>query len=569
MDFSKVNLADHQDLAREIIKRASKENFKNRRDFEKFRNGVIKEYDGRIFHNLYLVRAYRDLLKEGKIKENIELLDLIQKRKVRTMSGVTPVTVMTKPFPCQGKCIYCPTDIRMPKSYLISQPAAQRGFRQQFNPYTQVFVRLKALMMTGHEVSKVELRVLGGTWSNYEKQYQTWFLKRCLQAMNEFYEQIGDERTDDMANLIKKKEVKSYLGSESVNTVEMKSLGGSHLSFDEVVKENETAKVRCIGINIETRPDCIDPAEVRRLRRLGVTKVEMGVQTTDDKVQEITERGHGLEAVRIATQYLKNAGFKIGYHMMPNLPGSTVDIDKKMIGELFSDKDYQPDYLKIYPCMVLPKAQLVTWYREGRYKSYDDETLEEVLYENMRDVPEWCRIDRVARDIPANEIESGSKFSNIRQKLEHRMAKEGRPCRDIRSREIAGGEIIPEDIELVVREYEANDGIEEFLAYEDFKQDKLIALLRLRFPGKTVLKALKGAALIREVHVYGKQIAVGKREKGRKQHLGWGTRLMNDAEDMAKKNGFKKIAVIAGIGTREYYRKFGYRLQGTYMVKSL
>lgn len=566
MDFSKINLADHQELAREIMLRASERTFKNRREFERFRNSLIKKRKGEVFHNLYFVEAYRNLLKEGAIEPNEELLDLVQKRKVRTMSGVTPVTVMTKPFPCQGKCIYCPTDIRMPKSYLVSQPAAQRGFRQQFNPYTQVFVRLKALMMTGHEVSKVELRVLGGTWSNYEKQYQTWFLKRCLQAMNEFYDQIGDKRTDDMANLVREKTVKSFIGEESVNTVEMKSLGGARLSWDEVVKENETSKVRCIGINIETRPDCIDEAEVKRLRRLGVTKVEMGVQTTDDKVQEITERGHDLQAVRDATVLLKDAGFKIGYHMMPNLPGTTIDLDKKMIGELFEDEGYQPDYLKIYPCMVLPKAQLVRWYREGRYKSYDDETLEEILYQNMRDVPEWCRIDRVARDIPANEIESGSKFSNIRQKLEHRMVEEGRPCRDIRSREIGADSVNSDDIELVVREYEASGGTELFLAYEDVKKDKLVALLRLRLPGRTFIRELDKAALVREVHVYGKQIAVGKKEKGRKQHVGWGTKLMNDAERIASERGYKKLAVIAGIGTREYYKKFGYELDGTYMV---
>lgn len=569
MDFSKINLADNQDLAREIISRAVKRRFKDRREFEKFRNSVIKEKKGQVFHNLYLVRAYRDLLKEGKIEESDHVLDLIQKRKVRTMSGVTPVTVMTKPFPCQGKCIYCPTDIRMPKSYLVSQPAAQRGFRQRFNPYTQVFVRLKALLMTGHEISKVELRVLGGTWSNYEKQYQTWFLKRCLQAMNEFHEQIGDSRTDDMANLVRKKKISSYLGNESVNTVEMKSVAGSKLSWEDVVKENENAKVRCIGINIETRPDCITRSEVRRLRRLGVTKVEMGVQTTDDEVQKITERGHGLQAVRDATALLKDAGFKIGYHMMPNLPGSSIDLDKKMVGDLFKDSSYQPDYLKIYPCMVLPKAQLVTWYREGRYKSYDDEILEEVLYENMKSVPEWCRIDRVARDIPSNEIESGSKFSNIRQKLEARMLEEGSPCRDIRSREVGGDSVDLANIKLVVREYRASGGKEIFLSYEDLTSDKLLALLRLRFPGNPFIPELDGAALIREVHVYGKQAGVGKKLDGRKQHVGWGTRLMNDAKVFAKKSGYNRLAVIAGIGTREYYKKFGYKLQGTYMCLNI
>lgn len=568
MDFAKINLKDNQELARIIIREASKQTFATRRDFEVFRNKLIKKHKGEIFHNLYFVQAYKDLLDEGEIEPNDSLKSLIQKRGIRTMSGVAPVTVLTKPYPCQGKCIYCPTDIRMPKSYLPSQPAAQRAYRQQFNPYTQVFVRLKALLMTGHEVSKVELRIIGGTWSAYPKRYQKWFIKMCLQAMNEFYDVISDPLTDNMENLIESKEVSSLYGKDTVNMVILKPKS-SIRSFEEVVKVNESAKVRCIGINIETRPDCIDKNEVRRLRSLGVTKIEMGVQTTDDRVQKITKRGHDLHAVKVATGLLKDAGFKISYHMMPNLPGSTVEIDKKMIGELFSDNDYQPDYLKIYPCMVVPKAQLFAWYKRGEFQPYDDQTLEEVLLEEMRNVPEWCRIDRVARDIPAPDIEAGSKVSNIRQILEKRLESEGTPCRDIRSREVMNSLVNPDDIELVVRKYEANSGVEYFLSFEDLKADKLIALLRLRFPHNTFLSELKNSTLIREVHVYGKQIPVGKHLSGENQHVGWGRRLMIEAEKLSKQSGFKKIAIIAGIGTREYYKKHGYCLEGTYMVKDI
>jgi elongator complex protein 3 len=509
----------------------------------------------------------------------------------------------------------------MPKSYLISQPAAQRGFRQRFDPYSQTFVRLKALEMEGHEVSKVELRILGGTWSSYPRQYQTWFVKRCLQAMNE-YEQLQErdssppaERAGAPVGMTKrdrihtvKKSVKTPRGDsvqiDEVNTLMVKSLA-TGVSLAESIKTNETAQVRCIGINIETRSDHIDQAEIRRLRMLGVTKVEMGVQTTDNRVQELTRRGHDLQSVKDATRLLKDAGFKIGYHMMPNLPGSTPEMDKKMIGELFTDADYQPDYLKIYPCVVIPRTSLAVQYRRGDFKPYDDETLKEILLQNLRDVPEWCRIDRVARDIPADEIEAGTKISNIRQILEAQLIREGTPCRDIRSREVSGSEFRVEDVKLVRRQYAASvlgypneqrlntlrcehlsersewrseqsftiagnsRGVEHFLSYEDLKQDKLIALLRLRFPGKTFLSELKGAALIREVHVYGKQIAVGDKGSENKQHMGWGTKLMLEAERIAKEAGFKKMAVIAGIGTREYYRKMGYRLEGTYMVKEL
>lgn len=566
MDFSKIDLSDNQELARLIITKAVGETFSKRSDFEKFRNKLIKQNKGRIFHNLYFIKAYNDLIKEGGIKPNSNLLELIQKRSVRTMSGVAPVTVLTKPFPCPGRCVYCPTDVRMPKSYLPSQPAAQRAFRQQFDPYTQVFVRLKAMQMIGHQVSKVELRVIGGTWSSYPRKYRKWFLKRCLLAMNEFPLQIG--KGDRIEEITKTQEIESEYGVDVVNTVVLSSLDGRK-SWKRVVVENETAEVRCIGINIETRPDFIDEDEVKLLRAYGVTKVEMGVQTTSDDVQRQTKRGHDLESVRRATTLLKDSGFKIGYHMMPNLPGSSIDLDKKMIGELFEGDSYQPDYLKIYPCVVIPGTELSSIYRMGDFKPYDDETLEEVLYENMQSVPEWCRIDRVARDIPSDELEAGFKRSNIRQILDKRLEAEGIRSRDIRSREIGKSEFNLEDIELVVRNYDASGGKEVFLAYEDVKNDKIVALLRLRFPGKTFINELKGAALMREVHVYGKQIPVGQRIKGGKQHVGWGSTLMKKSESLAKKAGFSKMAVISGIGTREYYRKKGYKLEGSYMIKNL
>ncbi|MEK7547803.1 MAG: tRNA uridine(34) 5-carboxymethylaminomethyl modification radical SAM/GNAT enzyme Elp3, partial [Patescibacteria group bacterium] len=522
MDFSKINLDDNQVLAREIIEEANNQNFKNRHDFEKFRNSLIKKHKGRIFHNLYFIRAYNDLLKEGKIAENQNLLSLIRKRSVRTLSGVAPVTVMTKPFPCPGRCVYCPTDVRMPKSYLPSQPAAQRAFRQRFNPYTQVFVRLKALHMTGHKISKVELRVIGGTWSAYPKRYQKWFIKQSLQALNEFSEQVRSKKISQMKDLIKENIVKSPYGEDKVTTVVLKPLNGSS-KFEDVVKINETSDVRCIGINIETRPDFIDEKEVRLLRSLGVTKVEMGVQTVDDEVQKITCRGHDLACVKRATKLLKDAGMKVGYHMMPNLPGSTVALDKRMVGELFTDEGYQPDYLKIYPCVVVAKSKLAIDFKKGLYKPYDESVLKDVLLAEMKDVPPWCRIDRIARDIPSTELIAGFKSSNIRQILEKELIEKGIPCRDIRSREVKNEEV--SNVELVVRKYSASGGEELFLSYEDVMKDKLVALLRLRFPSKTFLPELKNAALIREIHVYGKQIAVGEKDKGESQHVGWGTKL--------------------------------------------
>lgn len=387
--------------------------------------------------------------------------------------------------------------------------------------------------------------------------------------MNEFHLQTDRGQTDRMGDITKEETVDSAYGSDKVNTVILKPLNKKNQTWEQIVKENETAAVRCIGINVETRSDFIDEEEVKRLRYLGVTKVEIGVQTTDDRVQEITKRGHDLKSVIEATGLLKDSGFKISYHMMPNLPGSTPEIDKKMVGELFSDDKYQPDYLKIYPCVVVPKSILSSIYRKGLFKTYDDKTLEDILLQEIKDVPEWCRIDRIARDIPSTDIESGFKSSNIRQILEERLRKMGKPCRDIRAREIQNTIVDPTHVELVVRKYMAQGGQEFFMSYEDVKQDKLVALLRLRFPRETFIPELKGAALIREVHVYGKQIAIGDKGKGEKQHVGWGTRLMEEAERLAREAGYKKMAVIAGIGTREYYAKKGYKLSGTYMVKML
>jgi len=565
MDFSKLNLKDHQLLAREIVLEAINRHFKDRRDFQVFRNTIIKKRKGQIFHNLYFIKAYQDLIKENKIKPNPEFLALIQKRSVRTMSGVAPVTVLTKPYPCPGACVYCPTDVRMPKSYLPSQPAAQRAFRQQFDPYTQVYVRLKALRMTGHEVSKVELRVIGGTWSAYPKQYQIWFLKRCLQAMNEFTKKIETQETD----IIKKIVIKSEYGQDEVHTLIIKSLTKGAIRWDALVKQNETSQVRCIGINIETRPDWINKTEVHRLRYLGITKVELGVQTLNDDVYKITKRGHTVHQTVLATRLLKDAGFKIGYHMMPNLPGSNPKMDREMIHNLFNSDLFQPDYLKIYPCVVLPKTQLSKMYQDGEFKPYSDAVLSDILQDNILAVPEWCRLDRLARDLPANELEAGFTTSNIRQVLESRLTELNLRCREIRCREIKGDKFDVKNINFIQRHYLASRGEEYFLSYEESKLDKIIGLLRLRFPYKTFMRDLTGVAIIREVHVYGRQIAVGKNSKTNKQHQGWGSKLLIKAEEIAKNKGFNKIAIIAGIGTRGYYSKRGYQLCGTYMLKTL
>ena len=539
MEYSKLNLDQNKEIAQEIIQLACEKGISDRKDFEKLRNSIVKKNKAVIFSNLYFIKAYKDLLLESKIDESCNLMSILRKRSVRSKSGVASVSVLMKPFPCPGKCIYCPSDSRMPKSYLVNQPAAQRAFRQKFDPYNQVNIRLRALSLTGHEVSKIELRIIGGTFSAYKKQYQKWFIKRCLLAMNEF---------------------------KSLN--DRKSRGHRNEKYETVVKLNEKSNVRCIAIDIETRPDFITADECKRLRILNVTKVELGIQSIYDSVQKLTNRGHYYAEVVNATKLLRDAGFKISFHVMPNLPGTTKQMDMEMAEKLFSDDNLKPDFVKIYPCVVLRGTVLEKWYKDRKYNPYNDVDLFDVLYEYLKLVPEYCRVDRVLRDIPANDIVAGSLLSNFRQLLDVQSLKDKIHFKDIRSREISDFKFDLKNVKLLERKYIASDGIEYFLSYEDVKNDKLLAMLRLRLTKNSYLNVLKNAAIIRELHVYGQQIPVGRKSDNLNvQHFGFGKKLMKRAESIAKEAGFKKVAVISGLGVREYYRKLGYVLRDTYLLK--
>jgi elongator complex protein 3 len=335
--------------------------------------------------------------------------------------------------------------------------------------------------------------------------------------------------------------------------------------------KNESAVSRMIGVSIETRPDYITDYEIVRLRKLGVTKVEIGVQHLDDDVLKLTKRDMKIERVKRATELLRNAGFKIVYHMMPNLPGSSIERDISMFGELFSGKDFHPDMLKIYPCMVLEGTELYKDYQQGKYTPYTDAELVEVLAGAYGLIPPYVRVLRVIRDIPATYIKAGSHISNLREQVEKVMRERGTPPRDIRAREIREGKVNPDDFELVERTFETQTGREYFFSWENKATDKLVSFTRLRLPERTqepLLPVLKDAALIRELHTYGRHIRVGI-EGVQGQHVGFGRQLLQHAEGVARESGYKKLAVISGIGVRDYYRKLGYRLEGTYMVKYL
>ncbi len=495
--------------------------------------------------NAEMLAFYKDGLEGGEETVNIDAELTMKKFKVRSNSGVAVVSLLTKPFPCPGRCTYCPTEERMPKSYLSKEPAAARALANNFDPYAQVTNRLRALAMNGHATDKIEMIVIGGTWSFYHPVYQEEFLAECFRACNNF------GLPEDMQT------------------------GKMTKSLAELQTDNETAPTRIIGLSIETRPDYITRYELERLRALGVTKVEIGVQHLDDEIFKKTKRDMKIVQVKEATERLRNAGFKVVYHMMPNLPGSSIEQDIKMFGELFSSEDYHPDMLKVYPCMVLEGSELFDTWKEGGFVPYTDEELVHVLVEAKKQVPKYVRIIRVIRDIPATYIQAGSKVSNLRQWLEMDMKKNNWRCKCIRCREVRGMLVDPKDFPLTHAEYRTKTGREFFLSFEEVNEGKLASFLRLRLPDNRgaefiggPLEVLHDAALVRELHTYGRMATIGE-EGTQSQHLGFGKQLLIEAERIAKEAGYKKVAIISGIGVREYYKNRGYTLEGTYMVKYL
>lgn len=495
-------------------------------ELKRVKSEVAKEFGIGMVPNASLVAAYSQMIQEGSVQRNDQLWQLFTKRKIRNLSGVAVITVLTKPYYCPGRCVYCPTEARMPKSYLANEPGAARALRNEFDPYKQVQSRLESLHANGHSTDKCELIVLGGTWTVYPKKYQTWFLRRCFDAFNETPAR----------------------------------------SWREAKHKNEIAPHRVIGLTLETRPDHIDEAEARRLRWLGCTRVQLGVQTTDQAVLDLIKRDQTNEQVIHATRLLKEAGFKISHHYMQGLPGATMASDIKTIEDAFQTPDFQPDHIKIYPTVVVKSAVLYRWWKEGKYTPYTPEELTRLLIEIKRRVPEWVRIERLIRDIPGDSIIAGNTTTNLRQL----MQQTGVECRCIRCREPRDAAVTLADVELVRRDYEASGGREVFLSYESHDRKTLYAFTRLRLQRLQHhwLPVLQDAAIIREIHTYGKLVPLAQ-EHGEVQHIGFGRRLMAEAERIAKEEGYYRIVVIAGIGVREYFRKLGYTLEDEYMVKML
>ena len=468
-----------------------------------------------------------DILARADESVYDSVLPLLQLKPSRTASGVAVVAVMTSPFPCpHGKCIYCPggVDNGSAQSYTGREPAALRAAQHSFDPYSQTTARIEQLRAIGHPTDKVDLIIMGGTFTARDRAYQEEFIKGCFDGMN---------------------------GTIS-NTLE------------EAQRLNETADSRCIGLTVETRPDYFYDEQIDFSMHLGATRVELGVQILDDDILEGVKRGHGVREVAESTAMARRAGLKIVYHFMPGLPGATPERDYESFRQAFSDDRFMPDMLKIYPTLVIKGTELYDMWKRGEYTPYTlEETVELLARVKSEIIPPWVRIQRIQRDIPAPLIEAGVKKSHLRSLVQERLREEGKRCGCIRCREIGRAEpvsrsITPESSDLIVRKYTASGGEERFISYE--YDDRIVGFLRLRL-GET--------ATIRELKVFGSLVPISEHRDGGVQHRGFGENLLEIAENAAADRGYEKIRVTSGIGVREYYRKNGYRLERPYMVKEI
>ena len=549
-----------------------------------------------------LVAAYNEMVDNGEMQPSGELLAKIRMKPVRTLSGVTTVTVLTKHYPCPGKCIFCPDDVRMPKSYLPDEPGAMRGLHHQFDPYEQVASRLDALKAVGHPTDKIELLILGGTWSSYRRDYQEWFIKRCFDALNG-YEGDAPGDPDELLRLRVSGEIKSEHAHDDSH----------HISLTEAQRINETADHRNVGLVIETRPDEVTPDELAWLRYLGVTKVQMGAQSLDDEVLALNKRGHTVQELRDAMTLLRAGGFKTVLHWMPNLLGATLDSDREDFPRLWDG--IAPDEIKIYPTQLLEDTELYTHWEAGEYTPYTTEELIALLADVKTTIPRYCRANRIIRDIPSTNVVEGNKRTSLRQDVHIEMKKRGTHCECLRCREVRGKKInieklvlddlvygagspVPERSEAQTKDSvvksrslstsfdtrgkstrsysplrsETDTAEEHFISFVT-PDDKVAGFLRLSLPTEnapdTGIADLDGAAIIREVHVYGQSLEVGAEKKGSAQHAGLGTSLLEEAERIAQERGFARMAVIAAVGTREYYLDRGFERGELYLVKGL
>ena len=510
-----------------------------------------------------------DILEFAKPEEKETVSAILKKKPTRTMSGVAIVAVMCHPHKCpHGRCFYCPESDIAPPSYTGEEPAALRGRMYEFHPYVQCFNRLKQLKKIGHPIDKVELIIMGGTFPSRDLCYQEWFVSQCLKAMTDFGLIIENKPTNYEYNLdhdeirrFEKGILKTYPPND-------------YVLIDDVQKANENSKVRCIGMTFETRPDYCKKEHINRMLDFGVTRVELGVQTLSDELYKKIKRGHTIADVIEANQLLRDSAVKVAMHMMPGL-FSDEKQDLKMFKQLFSDDSFKPDMLKIYPCLVTKGSELYDLWKAGEYAPYSDEEAVELIVKVKEILPKWVRTMRIQRDIPSTLIEAGVKKSNLGELVYNRLDERHISCQCIRCREIGHKKTSRpyslDEFELFRETYTACEGQEHFLSIEDINEESIAGFLRLRFPSENRFRGeiTDRTSLVRELHVYGNMIKIGDKNPKIGQHTGFGERLLREAERLSIDNGYDQVAIISGIGSRNYYRKFGYEKVGPYMMKKL
>lgn len=558
MPTYKIMLRNIFDWMTDIL--ARKERINIRKRFHPYFAKMVKTY--RIYvKKSILVLVYRRMIENDEIENHPVMWSLIQKRPARNLSGVTVITVLTSPYPngqdfsCKHNCYYCPNEPDMPRSYLKDEPAVARGFRNKWDATAQMEDRINALIINGHEIDKLEIIIEGGTYTEYPEEYLETFHRDLIYTANTYFDDTKREKK----------------------------------GVEEEIMLNATAKARIIGICVETRPDALfDDTGVSwlpRFRKWGVTRVQLGVQHTDNYILKKINRGHTIEQACDAVTYLKDNCFKVDIHLMPDLPNATPDKDRAMFDYVFNTPYLQPDQVKIYPCEVTPWTVIKKWHDSGKYEPYaqtNERELLNVVKYGMTICPPWVRLPRVIRDIPLTYIQGGNQYPNLRQMLNDEIEKSDETSMDIRYRECGRHpEYDPKEAVLKVRNYHANKSEEYFISFESDDEKCIFGFIRLRIPrkdnvfeeGNDICREFpvltQTTALIRELHVYGNVVPVGTTKDKHVQHSGFGRRLLQKAELLAYENGCHDIVVISGIGVTEYYRKFDYTMKDTFMWREL
>lgn len=500
---------------------------------------VTKRFPGQS-GSLFTKHEVAEYVREHNIKVSEKVSDIIKMKPTRTLSGIAPITIFTKPYTCSGNCIYCPSIEGMPKSYLPEEPAMQRAIIQEFDPYRQISRRLESFKLNGHDTSKIEIIVSGGTWDDYPEDYRIWYICEVFRALNQDLSS-GIPDIDSSKNTVAEANYEKLVNLQQINS---------------------TAKHRCVGMSIETRPDKVTVESVCQMRKYGVTKVQIGVQSLNDEVLKLNCRGHNVQTTFDALNLLRNNGFKIQIHWMANLYGSDLEKDLVDFKKLFNSPSVLPDEIKIYPCSIVENTPLHRLFEKGKFIPYSTQELIELLAKCKVEIEPYCRVSRLFRDIPSGSIVEGNKKTNLREMVQGYMRAQGTKCKCIRCNEVKSSKVVLDELKLNVYEYKSSTSKEFYITYRN-ADDQIAGFLRLSvyFDRADMSKRIIDVdSMIREVHVYGKVVNVGGKSDGASQHIGLGTRLIRKAEEIALDNGAKKIAVISAVGTREYYKNLGYEI---------